>query len=676
MNRTNRTLLASAIALACATAGLHAKPLDTATLEPSIAACTDFYGHVNAKWAAANPVPAEYTRWGTFNELRDESLEVQHGIVQKLAADAKAKAGSIERKLGDFYASGMDEAAIEKAGLDALKPEFAAIAKLKSPADVAGYVTRAYAQGNMQLFRFSGRADFKDSSTVIAYANQGGLGLPERGYYLEQKPDYERIRKAYVEHIANVLAMSGVAKDDATRQAGWIMALETSLAEASLPPIEMRDPKNQYNPVSVADADKVTPHFPWKTFFAAQGLEDITTFSLSQPKFFAAMDEHLAETPVEHWRAYLRFHVVDDLAPYLTDAFVQENYAFYNRTLRGQKEIQTRWKRVLGTVNGGMGMALGQLYVAQTFPPESKARAQELVTDLGAAYKARIEKLDWMGDETKKKALEKWASFTPKIGYPDKWRDWSGLSVSRMSYVGNVMASAKFEHAWRMAKIGKPVDRSEWGMTPQTVNAYYNAAQNEIVFPAAILQPPFFDAKADHALNYGGIGAVIGHEMGHGYDDRGSQFDAKGNFSNWWTDEDRKAFTARTDLLVSQFDDYVVLDDVHVKGKLTLGENIADLGGLAVAYDALQLALARHPEGKAAIDGLSPEKRFFINWARVWRTNTLPEESRVLANTDSHAPGKFRAIGAPSNMPLFAEAFGCKAGDAMVRPADVRVKIW
>ena len=668
--------LALALALCFAGSAGAAAALDPASLDKTAGACTDFYGYVNNTWAAANPVPSDRTRWGTFDELREQSLAIQHKIVEDAAKDAKAKAGSNEKKLGDFYASGMDVAAIEKDGINALKPELARIDTLKKASDVADYVAHAHAEGNSQLFRFGGRADFKNSGMVIAYATQGGLGLPERGYYLEQKPDYERIRAAYVVHIAKVLELAGSKSAEATKQANWIMALETKLAEASLPPIELRDPNNQYHFVSVAEAEKATPGFSWSRFLAAQGLKDVKGFSLSQPKFFTEMNNLLAKTPVEHWQAYLRFHTVDDAAPYMNDAFVQENFNFYSNTLRGQKEIQTRWKRVLGTINGSMGMALGEIYVASNFPPESKQRAQELVKNLSLAYKARIENLDWMGAETKTKALEKWASFTPKIGYPDVWRDWSGLKVSRDSYLGNVLTAAKFDHDWRMAKIGKPVDRNEWGMTPQTVNAYYNAAQNEIVFPAAILQPPFFSATADDALNYGGIGAVIGHEMGHGYDDRGSQFDAKGNFNNWWTSDDRAAFTSRADKLVAQFDDYVVIDDVHVKGKLTLGENIADLGGMAVAYDALQMALKQHPEENHKIDGLSPEQRFFINWARVWRTNVLPEEARVLANTDSHSPGRYRAMGAPSNMDSFAEAFSCKPTDPMVRSGEKKVKIW
>jgi putative endopeptidase len=408
----------------------------------------------------------------------------------------------------------------------------------------------------------------------------------------------------------------------------------------------------------------------------ANGLS-VDGFSLSQPKFFAEFDKMLVDVPVAQWQAYLRIHAIDGMAPYLSDKFADERFDFFGKTMRGQKEQKPRWKRVLDSVEGNVGEALGQIYVKQYFPAESKAEMEKLVDNLRASLKVRLEKLDWMSAETKAKAMEKWASFTPKIGYPDKWRSWDGLATSRDGYAQNVLAAAKFNHDWQMGKIGKPVDRTEWGMTPQTVNAYYNPLQNEVVFPAAILQPPFFDPKADPALNYGGVGAVIGHEMLHGYDDQGSQFDAKGNYTNWWQASDKKGFEARTGKLVQQFNDYRSIDDLPVKGELTLGENIADLGGLTVAYDALQKALAdagKSPQEK--IDGYTQDQRFFINWATVWRRNFNPEELKVRLNTDPHAPANFRAIGTPSNMPAFATAFQCKAGDAMVRPDDKRVVIW
>jgi len=400
-------------------------------------------------------------------------------------------------------------------------------------------------------------------------------------------------------------------------------------------------------------------------------------FSLSQPKFFAEFNRMITDVPAAQWQAYFRAHTIDGMAPYLSDKFADERFDFFGKTLRGQQEQKPRWKRVLDTTEGGVGEALGQLYVKQYFPPESKAEMTKLVDNLRTSLKARLEKLDWMGPETKKKAIEKWDSFMPKIGYPDKWRSWDGLATSREGYVQNVLSSTKYNYDWLMGKVGKPVDRTEWGMSPQTVNAYYNPQQNEVVFPAAILQPPFFDPKADPALNYGGIGSVIGHEMLHGYDDQGAQFDAKGNFADWWQAADKKGFKARTAKLVKQFDDYVSIDGIHVKGQLTLGENIADLGGTTVSFDALQKALAdagKSPDEK--IDGYTENQRFWLNWATVWRRNFKPEELKVRLNTDPHAPANFRAIGAPSNEPSFAAAFQCKPGDKMVRSDDQRVVIW
>jgi len=681
MTHRLRHPLALAIAIAITGAAHALSPtsgsaLDPASFDAKFKPCDDFYDHVNAKWLAANPIPGDRTRWGTFDELREASLKAQHKLIEDPAIAAAAK-GTIEQKLGDFYVSGMDEAAIEKAGIAPLKPELAKIAAIKSTSDLAAYMIDAHARGLGGYFGFGAYPDFKNSSMVIGFAGEDGLGLPERAYYLEDKPDYVKIRGEYLEHIEKTLVLAGVKADEAKQDAQWIMALETRDAKASLSPIEARDPKNQYHYASVAEAEKATPHFSWTKFLAAQGLKDVQGFSLSHPEWFAEFDKMLAEIPVAQWKAYLRFHAIDDASPYLSRAFVAEHFDFRAHKLRGQKEIEPRWKRVLGAVNGQMGQALGQLYVKENFPPEAKQRAEQLVANLQSALKLRIEKLDWMSEATKAKALEKLSAFTPKIGYPDKWRDWTGLSIARAGYVDNLLAASKFNHDWRMGRIGKSVDKTEWGMTPQTVNASYNPLKNEITFPAAILQPPYFDAKADDALNYGGIGAVIGHEITHGFDDKGSQFDAQGNNSNWWTDDDRKKFTERADKLVAQFDGYVALEDLHVKGKLTLGENIADLGGLNVAYDALQIALAKNPaEAKSKIDGFSQDQRFFLNFARLWRTNTLPATAKVNLNTDPHAPGQFRAIAAPSNMPAFAQAFSCKAGDAMVRGGEAQVKIW
>ena len=643
-----------------------------ADLDPAAPVCQDLNAHVNGKWLAANPVPADKTTWGSFEMLGERSLAVQKQIIEA-AAKSQNAAGSNEQKVGDIYGVGMDVEKINADGAKPVQPMLARIDAIADPAGISAYLIENFGKGNQAVFGFFPESDFQDAKMVIGYAFQGGLSLPERAYYLE--PAHQDKRDAFLAHVERLLVLGGVAADAAKAQAQAVLAFETRLAKASLAPVELRNPDNQYHFVSLDEADKLTPNFSWSKLFAAEGIDGAKGFSLSQPKFFAEMDKMITEVPVADWQAYLRYHTISDAAPFLSDAIADERFGFYGKTMRGQQEQKPRWKRVLDTINGSMGEALGQVYVAQVFPAESKAMMETLVANLSAALKTRLENLEWMGDETKAKALAKWKTFDPKIGYPDKWRDFSGLTIDRSkSYLDNALAATAFENAYQMSKIGKPADREEWGMTPQTVNAYYNPLKNEIVFPAAILQPPFFDPKADPALNYGGIGAVIGHEMLHGYDDQGAQFDAEGNRKQWWTDADLKAFQARTGKLVAQFDEYVAIEDLHVKGDLTLGENIADLGGVAVAYDALQ----RDLENKkvAAIDGYSQDQRFFLNFGTIWRRNFRPEELKVRLNTDPHAPAMFRANGAPSNLDAFAEAFGCKPGDGMVRAADKRVVIW
>jgi putative endopeptidase len=676
MSRKLHSSLALAISLALSAGSAFASStFDINDLDKSINPCADFDGFVNAKWVAKNPIPADRTRWGAFDQLREHSLDTQHEIAEKAAKDANtAKAGSIEQKIGYFYRSGMDDKAVEAAGYTPIKPDLSRIDALKAPTDVVAYLTDAASRGRSDLFQVAALPDFKNAATQIAYAFQGGLGLPTKDYY--EKPDYAELRDAYKAHIAKVLSLAGVSDADAKTQAEAVLKFETRLAKASKSPTELRTPENQYHFVTIAEADKITPSIEWQKFFTAQGVDAKNGFSMSQPDFFAEVEKMLKDVPAAEWQAYLRAHTIDSASPYLSKPFADEHFAFYDQKLNGQKEQRVRWKRVLDAINENMGMALGELYVAVAFPPESKERAKELVSNLQTALKARIEKLDWMSPETKTKAIEKWATFLPKIGYPDKWRDWSGLKVVPDNYFANVEAATKYEYDYQMAKVGKPTDRLEWGMTPQTVNAYYNPTDNTINFPAAILQSPFFDAKADDALNYGGIGAVIGHEATHGYDDEGSQFDAKGNNANWWTKEDREKFDARTDKLVQQFNAYEPLPGKHVNGKLTLGENIADLGGINVAFDALQADLKAHPDRNKPIDGYTPDQRFFLNFARIWRGNILPQRQEVLLNADPHAPAKFRAIAAPSNMVQFTESFQCKAGDAMKRDGDKQVKIW
>lgn len=670
---------APAAAGTTAAADLGKSIFDVSELGDSALACQDFNGFVNAKWVAANPIPEDRTRWGAFDQLAEASLNTQHDLADKAAKGAAtATAGSIEQKIGYLYQSGMDEAAIEKAGFDPIKPKLDAIAGLKNGSDVADYITKSYVDGDGQVFAFGSGADFQHADMQIAYANEAGLGLPTKDYYSDAK--YKDIRDAYVAYIAKALQLTGVSEADAKKQAADVLAFETQLAAASLSRVDERDPKNQYHFVSVKEGDQVTPHFNWDKFFAAQGVTVDKGFSLSQPKFFAEFDKLLAKAPIAQWQAYLRFHTIDDASNYLGKNFQDNKFDFFGKTLAGQPQQKPRWKRVLGAVNSSMGEALGKLYVDEMFKPEAKARAQELVDNVRNALKARIQNLDWMSDETKAKAIAKWDTFLPKIGYPDKWRDWSGLNITGDNYYANVMAAAKFNYDYDIAKIGKPTDRKEWGMTPQTVNAYYNPTDNTINFPAAILQPPFFDAKADDAINYGGIGAVIGHEASHGFDDEGSQFDGAGNQKDWWTKDDKDKFQARTAKLVQQFDDYAPIKDkpdAHVNGKLTLGENIADLGGLNVAYDALQAAMKAHPEEAGRkIEGYTQDQRFFLNWARVWRGNVREKQALLYLNVDPHAPASLRAIGAPSNMAAFATAFQCKPGDAMVRSGDKQVKIW
>ncbi len=637
-------------------------------------ACVDFGGFVNGKWLAANPIPGDRTSWGAFEMLDERSTAVQRQLAEQAAAMQGAT--GVEKIVGDFWATGMDEAKINAQGIAPLKSRLDAIDALTDGASVAEHLRKSFARGEQALFGFGPNADFNDSSMNIAYVAQGGLGLPDKAYYFDA--DKKKDLVAYEQHIAKVLTLSGVAAEDAAKQAKDVIAFETRLAKVSKSSEELsRDVELYYNPVSIADADKKTPNFPWSRFFEAQGIAAPKMFSLAMPEFHAEFDRMLADTPVAAWKSYLRFHTVDGASPYLSDAFANENFNFYRATLRGQKEQQPRWKRVLDTIEGQSGEALGQMYVQVAFPPESKARMEQLVKNLREALKPRLENLAWMTPETKKKALEKWATFTPKIGYPDKWRDWKGLDTSRDSYIGNVLAANEFNYKWNLGKIGKPVDRTEWGMSPQTVNAYYNPQLNEIVFPAAILQPPFFDAKADDALNYGGIGAVIGHEMIHGYDDQGSRFGPDGNFMKdlgWWTQQDFSAFQGLTGKLIAQFDAYEAMPGKRVNGKLTLGENIADLGGLAVAYDAFKRATDGQKD--AMVEGLPRDQRFFLNWGTVWRRNFTEKELATRLVTDPHAPANFRAIGAPSNHPAFAAAFSCKAGDPMVRDGENRIAIW
>jgi putative endopeptidase len=639
-------------------------------LDASKNACTDLAAYANDKWLAVNPIPADQVRWGAFNVLRERSLQVQKQLAEQIAA--KPAPAGIEKIIADIWATGIDEKKRNADGIAPLNSRLEEIAALKDGAGIADYLRKVSARGENPLFGFGSLADFKDSAMQMAYAVQGGTSLPDKTYYFDA--DKKAIREAFVTHVAKVLELSGVPAADAAAQAKQVMAFETRLAKASKSQEDIsRDFSLYYNPLTLAEADKLTPNFPWSAFVAAQPVAKLEKISLSVPSFHQEVSRMLKDVPVAEWQGYLRFHVVDGASPYLGDALVQEQFNFYSKTLSGQKEMKALWKRVLGQLEGAAGEAMGQVYVQVAFPPEARDRMQKLVDNLREALKVRIENLAWMSPATKVKALEKWSGFTSKVGYPEKWRDWSGLATSRDSYFENMIKAGEFNYRYDLSKVGKPTDKAEWGMTPQTVNASYNPLNNDITFPAAILQPPFFDPKADDAINYGSIGAVIGHELTHGYDDQGARFGPTGNFEQWWTPEDAKKFAALTGALVKQYSGYTLMDN-KVNGKLTLGENIADLGGINIAYDALQRASKDVADPK--VDGLTRDQRFFLGFASVWRDQIRPEALKVQLASDPHSPGRVRANGVPTNVPAFAAAFGCKAGDAMVNAEEKRVVIW
>jgi putative endopeptidase len=641
-----------------------------ADIDASKSACTDLGAYVNDKWLAANPIPADQTRWGAFNVLRERSLQVQKQLAEQIAA--KPAPTGVEKIIGDIWSTGMDEKKLNAEGIAPLKSRLAAIDALKDGASIAAYLRTVAARGENPLFGFGSEADFKNSAMKIAYAEQGGTSLPDKSYYFDAAK--KEAREDFVKHIAKVLELSGVPAADAEKQAKQVMAFETRLAKVSKSREELsRDVSIYYNPVDLAAADKLTPNFSWTDFIAAQKVAAPAMFSLGMPAFHQEVSKMLKDVPVAEWQSYLRFRLVDDASPYLSDDFVNESFSFYSQKLAGQEKIKDRWKRVLAQIENGAGQAMGQVYVQVAFPPESRDRMQQLVQNLRDALKVRIQNLSWMSEATKAKALEKWSAFTPKIGYPSKWRDWSGLATSKDSYFENMMAAGEFNYRYDLDKIGKPTDKTEWTMTPQTVNAYYNPLQNEIVFPAAILQPPFFDPKADDPLNYGAIGAVIGHEITHGYDDQGARFGPTGNFEQWWTPEDAKKFSALTGKLVKQYSGYTLMGE-KVNGNLTLGENIADLGGINIAYDAMHNATKDTPDPK--IDGLTRDQRFFLGFGSVWRDQIRDKALRVQLASDPHSPGRIRANGTPSNLPAYAAAFSCKAGDPMANADDKRVVIW
>jgi putative endopeptidase len=636
--------------------------------------CQDFYHYANGEWLKKNPVPPAYPSWNSFSELAEKNREHLHQILEKAAGDANALPGSVEEKLGEFYASCMDEHQVNEEGLKPIRRELQRIDAVQNLHDVDSEVSVLQRVGVNALFRFHSTQDAKDSSSVIGGVDQGGLGLPDRDYYTKTDERSQKIREQYVAHVAKMLELLGEDANKAPAEAKAVMALETKLAVASLTRVERRDPDKLYHKMTRDELQQLTPNFSWEGYFTSMGYPYIDTLNVAVPKFFEAASEDLQTVTIDDWKAYFRWHLVDASASALSDAFVEEDFNFRGRVLQGTQELLPRWKRCVQTTDREMGEALGQLYVQQYFSPEAKARAQEMVNNLIAALRDDLQTLSWMSEPTRQQALAKLAAFTPKIGYPDKWRDYSTFSPDRGPFVTNLLRGRLFEFTRDINKIGKPLDRTEWNMTPPTVNAYYSQERNEIVFPAGILQPPFFDPKADDASNYGGIGAVIGHEMTHGFDDEGRKFDAQGNLRDWWTPEDAKDFEVRAECVQKQFDSYVVEGDLHENGKLVLGESIADLGGLTIAYNALEKDLIGKP--RPTIGGFTPEQRFFLAFGQIWAANDRPEYERLMANTNAHALDRYRGIAAPSNIPAFAQSFECKAGDAMVRSPEIRCRIW
>ena len=679
-------------AYAASDEGLHLDWLDKSA-DPT----QDFFAYANGGWQKANPIPAAYARWGTFNVLNKENQDVIHGILEDVSKGKKLKAGSIEQKVGDFYASGMDERAIEAAGIKPLESEFQAIDAMQTTDDLQAEIAHLQMIGVDALFNFGQMQDFKDSSKVIGAAFQGGLGLPDRDYYLKtadkcqapapasadaaakaqfdacksQADKFQKVRDAYVTHITNMFKLLGDDPAKAADEATTVMYIENHLAQVSMSRVDERTPTNIYHPMDLEALDAATPRFSWKAYFAAVGHPEIKSINLAMPDFFKAVNDYLSTVSLNDWKIYLRWHTVDAFAPYLPKAYVDEDFSMRS-ALTGAKELLPRWQRVVTTEDNALGFAMGKLYVEKKFPPSSKKAVEQILAGIRGALKDDLKDLAWMSPATRKQAVTKLGQMQQRIGYPDKWRDYSSLKIVHGPYVVNVMAANEFLQKRELNKIGKKVDKNEWDMTPQTVNAYYDPSMNNINFPAGILQPPFFDPSAPPAVNYGALGFVMGHEMTHGFDDQGAQFDGHGNLKNWWTADDLTKFHKATDCISDHFSQYTVNGDMHVQGHLITGEATADLGGLTLAYRAFHASKAF--KTAKTIDGFTPDQQFFLGAAHVWAMNIRPEESARLVTIDPHPPGIYRVNGTMANMPQFQQAWGAKDGSPMVNAQ--RCVIW
>ncbi len=646
-----------------------------AYMDRSVSPATNFYEYADGAWLKNNPVPADKSRWAAFTELAERNWYLIHEILINAANhDSSLSSGSPTREVGDFFASAMDTNRIEKLGLKPIAKDLKRINQIKTTKDLFAVLSDFHQRGVGGLFNSDFGPDAKNSSIYAIGLEQGGLSLPDRDYYL--KDTFADKLGQFRQHLQNMFAFLGDQPAEATAHAATVMELETALAKACRSRVELRDPNKNYNKFTHADWESKTPELLWNVYFKEMSLAHPSYEIVGQPEFFAALDKLIREKPLADWQVYLRWHLLHASAPFLTRAIEQENFNFYGKVLSGQPEQEPRWKRSAHVIDGSIGEALGQLYVEKYFPPAAKERMNELVENLKAVFHDRLEKVPWMSEATRQKALTKFARFTQKIGYPDKFRDYSSIVIKRDDYLGNVRRAAAFEAKREIARVGKPVDKTEWGMTPETVNAYFNPLQNEIVFPAGILQPPFFDMTKDDAVNYGGIGVVIGHEITHGYDDEGRKFDADGNLNDWWTDADAKAFDERAQLVVDEYNQFEPLPGQHVNGKLTLGENLADIGGVHIAYEALERVLAKDPAKRKTIDGLTPEQRFFISFAQIWRTNIREAEAQRLLTVDPHSPGQFRSFGPLLNTQAFYDTFHIPPGSPMWLPPEERAHIW
>jgi len=674
-------LMAGLAAWACQAPEEQEEPVQAINLsyfDSTVRAQDDFFQFVNGNWINQTEIPADQGRWGSFHELREFNNEAVRKVLNQAKDSEEYPEGTDQRKGINFFEIGMDSLLAEKRAALPLQSRFEAIEQIEDLKSLQAFLAEHHKYGGAAFFNLGVNTDLKDSERMALYLTQGGLGLPDRDYYLEGNEKFEEIKEQYQQHVAQSFQLVGYDEEKAKQVAEAIVELETRLAKASKTRIEMRDPEGRYNKYSLEDLDQQVPSVHWAGFVDDIGAKT-EELIISTPAFMEELENILSGVPLDTLQEYLKWHVIDQAAPYLSHDFVKNNFDFYGKVLQGTEEMRPRWKRVLSTTESAVGEAIGKLYTEEYFPQEAKERAQEMVDNIRAAMGDRIRGLDWMGEETKEKALAKLETFRVKIGFPDEWKDYGALEVNgdpeTASYVENVWASRKFNFEEDIAKLGKPIDKDEWFMTPQTVNAYYNPTWNEIVFPAGILQPPFYNYKADAAVNYGGIGAVIGHEISHGFDDQGSRYDADGNLKNWWQDEDLKNFQERTGKLVAQFDEYEPLEGVNVQGKLTLGENIGDLGGLLVAFDGLQKHFEQHGRPEK-IDGLTPEQRFFISWAAIWRTKSRDEALRTQIQTDPHSPAQYRANGPLVNIDAFYEAFDISEGDSMYLAPEDRVRIW